>query len=125
MTEPNVSGRMGNPRRRRVDNEPTQDTAPASEQEITLARLRQEAEEEGFTLAKRQAPRKARPEPKKGRVSTMLSIPVEVREAMETARIQLNMTFSQIAERAVVQFLDSQGIPVRGATFPDTPPPGQ
>ena len=84
--------------------------------------LRQQAEMMGYNLMKTQRPRQARPPTKKGgRIQTTYTMTVEIREALEAARSELNLTFSQIIERGIVCYLASQGITVPGFALPELP----
>ena len=83
-----------------------------------VEQLRRAAEAQGFSLARERRPSGVRPAVEEGRVRVACRVSVEVRRAMELARWELNLTFSDIIERGVVLFLDSQGLRVEGVDPP-------
>ena len=86
--------------------EPSQDDPGSSDsQEEELRRV---ARDQGFRLV-----RDSRVGRNK-RVRTLLHISVEVRQALELARGQLGLNYSEIVDRSVVMFLESRGLRVEG-----------
>ena len=84
--------------------EPQDEVEPGLEEED----LRKLALDRGFRLVR---------DPRIGkgqRVRMLLHVSVEVRQALEAARGQLGLNYSEIVDRSVVMFLESRGLRVEG-----------
>ena len=68
---------------------------------------------EGFVLSRERGPRKFRPDPdERGGVRMTCRLSSPVRRAMELARMDMNVSYSEIIEVALSLYLESRGFPV-------------
>ena len=75
--------------------------------------IRRMAQAEGFALSRERGPRKFRPDPDaRGGVRMTCRISSPVRMAMELARMDMNVSYSEIMEVAISLYLESRGFPV-------------
>lgn len=74
--------------------------------------LRRLAQAQGYRVSRQSRPRRARPDSRGGRVMTTCRLAPSVREAMEQARWQLNLTYADMINAGVVMFLRSQNLRV-------------
>lgn len=80
-----------------------------------LEALRSRAQAMGSNLSKGGGSRRFRPEADaKGKIRTTCWLSPEVRKAMEYARLELNLSYSAIADLGIVMFLEAQGLRVEG-----------
>ena len=84
-----------------------------------LDQLRRIADAQGFALSRKKTPQRGRPEAEGGRIRTTCSMSVPIRDAIEKARYELHLTFSEIIERALFYYLENQGFQVDGSPPPE------
>ena len=82
--------------------------ADAPEDEI--AEIRRLAHSRGYAVRREGRARRPRPETRDGRVSTTCRLFPEVRDAMDQARLELNMNYSDMINAGIVMFLQSQNL---------------
>ncbi len=78
--------------------------------EDDIAEIRRLARSKGYDVRREARPRRPRPESRGGRVSTTCRLIPEVRDAMDKARLELNMNYSDMINAGVVMFLRSQNL---------------
>ena len=83
-------------------------TGDAPEDEI--AEIRRLARSRGYDVRREARPRRPRPEIRDGRVSTTCRLIPEVRDAMDQARLELNMNYSDMINAGIVMYLRSQNL---------------
>lgn len=85
--------------------------APAEQQDTQLAELQEQADALGLNLIRKKRPRRGRPEARpNGKVPMTCHVSLSVRRAMDDARIELNVTLSDLIERSVIHYLRSEGL---------------
>ena len=91
---------------------PAGDSGPSRDGDGSLAEVRQLAHSLGYTVRREPRSRRPRPETRDGRVSTTCRLHPDVRSAMEQARLELNLTYSDMINAGVIMFLESQHLRV-------------
>ena len=76
----------------------------------SLAEVREQAHSLGYSIRREPRPRRPSPEPKDGRVSTTCRLYPEVRAAMDQARLELNLNYSDMINAGIVMFLESRNL---------------
>ena len=82
----------------------------ASPEGGVLDALREAASAQGYDLMRHRRPARARAEMENGSVRITANISRPVRLSMEQAKFELNLSFSQIVERALVYYLHAEGL---------------
>ena len=83
-----------------------------------LERIRDLAKAQGFVLFREPRARQFRPEPdSKGGVRTSCRLSSGARRELEQARLELNMSYSEIIERGIYMFLESRNLLSEAAGF--------
>ena len=85
---------------------------PAAGDGENLDELRRSAHAMGYEIRREPRRRRPRPESRDGRVSTTCRLDPAVRDALDQARLQLNMNYSDMINAGVVLFLESQNLRV-------------
>ena len=95
--------------------------------EDEIAEIRRLAHSRGYAVRREGRARRPRPETRDGRVSTTCRLVPEVRDAMDQARLELNMNYSDMINAGIVMFLQSQNlrIEVDLEGLPTVPAPAQ
>ena len=83
-----------------------------------LDAIREAASVQGYGLTRHRRPARARAEMENGTVRITANISRPVRLSMEQARIELNLSYSQIVERALVHYFHSEGLRWEGLPGP-------
>ena len=78
--------------------------------EDEIAEIRRLAHSRGYAVRREGRARRPRPETRDGRVSTTCRLVPEVRDAMDQARLELNMNYSDMINAGIVMFLRSQNL---------------
>ena len=78
--------------------------------EDEIAEIRRLAHSRGYAVRREGRARRPRPETRDGRVSTTCRLVPEVRDAMDQARLELNMNYSDMINAGIVMFLQSQNL---------------
>ena len=76
----------------------------------SLAEVREQARSLGYSIRRKPRPRRPSPEPKDGRISTTCRLYPEVRAAMDQARLELNLNYSDMINAGIVMFLESRNL---------------
>ena len=76
----------------------------------SLAEVREQARSLGYSIRREPRPRRPSPEPKDGRISTTCRLYPEVRAAMDQARLELNLNYSDMINAGIVMFLESRNL---------------
>ena len=92
-------------------NDGSEPAAPEGEENV-LDEVRRSAQALGYGLRREPRARRPRPDSRDGRVSTTCRLDPAVRDALDQARLQLNMNFSDMINAGVVLFLESQNLRV-------------
>ena len=95
-----------------LDSSVPGDDGAADLTEDAIAELRRLASSRGFNVRRESRPRRPRPDVHQGRVSTTCRLVPEVRDAMDLARLELNMNYSDMINAGVIMFLRSQNLRV-------------
>ena len=95
-----------------LDSPAPSDDGAAELPEEALAELRRLASSRGYNVRRESRPRRPRPDVHQGRVSTTCRLAPEVRDAMDLARLELNMNYSDMINAGVIMFLRSQNLRV-------------
>jgi hypothetical protein len=77
-----------------------------------LDALRRSAQALGYEIRREPRRRRPRPDSRDGRVSTTCRLDPAVRDALDQARLQLNMNYSDMINAGVVLFMESQNLRV-------------
>ena len=77
---------------------------------LILDEIRESARSIGYEVRKEPRARRPRPEARDGRIPTTCRIHPEIRDAMDRARLELNMNFSDMINAGVVMFLRSRNL---------------
>jgi hypothetical protein len=88
------------------------DGAAGDVPEEDISELRRLARSRGYDVRREPRPRRPRPDVHQGRVSTTCRLAPEVRDAMDLARLELNMNYSDMINAGVIMFLRSQNLRV-------------
>ena len=76
----------------------------------SLAEVREQARSLGYSIRREPRPRRPSPEAKDGRVSTTCRLYPEVRAAMDQARLELNLNYSDMINAGIIMFLESRNL---------------
>ena len=76
----------------------------------SLAEVRELARSLGYSVRREPRPRRPSPEPKDGRISTTCRLYPEVRAAMDQARLELNLNYSDMINAGIIMFLESRNL---------------
>ena len=76
----------------------------------SLAEVREQAHSLGYSIRREPRPRRPSPEPKDGRISTTCRLYPEVRAAMDQARLELNLNYSDMINAGIIMFLESRNL---------------
>ena len=77
-----------------------------------LEGVREQALQMGYVLHRAPRTRRPRPEVREGRVPTTCRLIPEVRALMDQARLELNLSHSDMVNAGVIMFLESQNLRV-------------
>lgn len=89
--------------------------------ELPEEALRAAAEERGYTLMRLPERRGVRPKTVRGRVKMSYKVDAELRKVLEQVRLQTNMSFEEIVDAALREYLLKQGFQVEAGSVDPAP----
>lgn len=89
--------------------------------ELPEEALRAAAEERGYTLMRLPERRGVRPKTVRGRVKMSYKVDAELRKVLEQVRLQTNMSFEEIVDTALREYLLKQGFQVEAGSVDPAP----
>jgi hypothetical protein len=103
--------------------DPPEGPEPVASPAPEMEELRRLARSQGLSLSRERRAKRVRPDSEMGYVRMACRVSLPVRRALETARWELGLTFSEVIEQGVVLYLESRGLRVDGV-HPMPPPDG-